>query len=240
MALPKIDLPIYDLTIPSSGKIIKVRPFTVKEEKLLLMALESRTPADIISTVKQVINNCVVDGKLDVDDLPFFDVDYIFIFLRAKSVGETIEVNLTCNNIVNDKKCGHIFATDLDISKVELIKNDEINPDIRLTATSGVKMKYPDYKLMRKLDELPEIEKKTHVIINSIDFIYDTKGMYNHKDYTKEELVEFVEGLTEEGYRKLEEYVDNFPEVAAILDAKCPKCGFEHKVRYTEFFDFFM
>jgi hypothetical protein len=240
MALPKIDLPVYELTIPSTGKVVKVRPFTVKEEKLLLMALESKVASDIITTVKQVINNCLVSGEIDVEKLPFFDVDYIFIFLRAKSVGESVTVNLTCHNVLKDgNECGNRFPSEMDIAKTETI-NKETNADIRLNATSGVKMRYPNYGIMRKIESLPEMEQRTEIIIASIDYIYDKKGMYSYKDYTKEELKEFVEGLTEENYNKLIEWIDNFPTVATVMEATCDKCGFEHKVRYTEFFDFFM
>ena len=240
MPLPKIDLPTYDFTIPSSGKVIKVRPFTVKEEKLLLMAIESKTASDIILTVKQVINNCVQDGDVDVEKLPFFDIDYLFIFLRAKSVGETATVNLTCNNVLEDgTTCGHNFVTEADVGNVELIKFDGVVDDIKLGPASGVKMKYPNYSIMRKLEELPDIDKKTHIIVSSIDFIYDKSGMHSYKDYTQQELTDFVEGLTEENYKKLEGYVDRFPTIYGKIDADCPKCNFHHTVRYTEFYDFF-
>ena len=109
MALPKISVPTYDLTIPSTKEKIKVRPFSVKEEKLLLIALESENMGEIASTVKQVINNCIIKGEVDVDKLPFFDIDYMFIFLRAKSIGESVEVKMTCNNVVDGEKCGEIF-----------------------------------------------------------------------------------------------------------------------------------
>ena len=98
MTLPKIDLPTYTVNLPSDNRELKVRPFTVKEEKLLLMAAESGKSADVIDTVKQVINNCIVKGSFDVDKAPFFDVDFLFIFLRAKSIGEVVEVNLTCRS----------------------------------------------------------------------------------------------------------------------------------------------
>jgi len=236
--LPKIDLPIYEMKIPSTGKIVRVRPFVVKEEKMLLMALESKNPTDITLTVRQVINNCIQDD-IDIDKLPFFDIDYIFVFLRAKSVGESVNLDLTCNNYVDGKLCGNVFSTEMDISKIEII-DKKINSDIRLTTKTGVKMKYPSYDIMRKLEELSDVDKKTEVIIASIDYIYDDKGMYKHTDYSKEELKEFVENLTEENYRKLEEWTDNFPLVTALLEAKCNKCGFEHKVRYSDFIDFFM
>lgn len=239
MSLPKIDLPVYDFTIPSSGKVIRVRPFTVKEEKLLLMAIESKVASDIIATVKQVINNCVQD-EIDVDKLPFFDIDYMFIFLRAKSVGEQAAVNLTCNNVLeNGETCNHKFVTEADVGNVELIKFDGVQDDIKLGPSSGVKMRYPNYGIMRKIEELPDIDKKTHIIVSSIDYIYDKNGMHSYKDYTQEELKDFVEGLTEENYKKLEYYVDRFPTIYGKIDTDCPKCGFHHNVRYTEFYDFF-
>ena len=117
MALPKIDVPTYDLTFPHSGETIKVRPFSVKEEKLLLLALESKDTMEITNTVKQVVNNCIISGKYDVNKAPFFEVDFIFIFLRAKSVGESVEINLTCNNTLEDgRRCGHTFPANIDIS----------------------------------------------------------------------------------------------------------------------------
>jgi hypothetical protein len=240
MPLPKIDLPVYDFTIPSNGKVIKVRPFTVKEEKLLLMAIESKVASDIISTVKQVINNCVQDDEVDVDKLPFFDIDYLFIFLRAKSVGEIAAVNLTCNNVLDSgETCNHNFVTEVDVGNVELVRFEGVSDDIKLGPASGVKMRYPNYGIMRKIEELPDIDKKTHIIVSSIDFIYDKSGMHSYKDYTQEEMKDFVEGLTEENYKKLEAYVDRFPTIAGKINADCPKCGFHHDVRYTEFYDFF-
>ena len=239
--LPKIDVPIYDLTIPSTRQEIKVRPFNVKEEKLLFMAVEAGDGEEIVKTVKQVINNCILNQDVNIDKLPFFDVDYMFIFLRAKSIGESVEVNMTCNNELEDgRRCGNVFEADMDIAKVDIIRNENLNDDIKLDRTKGVKMKYPTYSLMKHLEAVAPIDKKTVIIINSIDRIYDEKGMYSAKDYTKEQLTEFVEGLTEEKYKKLEEYVDNFPTFAARLDATCPKCGFEHHVRYTDFTDFFL
>jgi len=199
MTLPKISVPTYELTIPSSGQTIKVRPFTVKEEKLLLIAIESGNEEEIISTVKQVINNCILNNDVDIDKLPFFDVDYMFIFLRAKSVGDTVTVNLTCNALVDGEPCNNRFPTEMDISNIEVIKDETIESDIRLDGVSGVKMRYPGYNVMKFIEKTgTEIDQKTSVIVNSIDYIYDKKGMYSYKDYTKEELKEFVEGLTED------------------------------------------
>ena len=238
MALPKISLPTYELTIPSTKEKIKVRPFSVKEEKLLLMALESENMVDIANSVKQVINNCIISGELDVDKLPFFDIDYMFIFLRAKSVGESVEVKMTCNNIVDGNKCGEIFEADMDINKCVIDYQEDVKDDIKLDKDKGVKMKYPSYAAMRKLEANP-IDAKTDLIVQCVDYIYDRKGVYPARDHSREELVEFVEGLTEANYKKLEKFVGSFPTFAVLLEKKCPKCGFHHKVRYTDFYDFF-
>lgn len=241
MALPKIDVPTYDLTFPHSGETIKVRPFSVKEEKLLLLALESKDQAEIINTVKQVVNNCVVSGKFDVNKAPFFEVDFIFIFLRAKSIGEKVAVKLTCNNVLEDgTTCGNVFPAELDVSKCEVVNETTSNSDIKLGGDKGVKLKYPNYSTVKKLDAGLDIERKVNIIVNSIDYIYDKDGVYSSKDHTKEELHEFVEALTEENFRKLEEFVDNTPTFAVRVDATCPKCKFEHSVRYTDFIDFFI
>lgn len=239
MALPKIDVPIYDLKVPSTGQVMKVRPFNVKEEKLLLMAVESKKADDIISTVKQIINNCVIESEVDINKLPFFDIDYIFIFLRAKSIGDSVDIVLTCNNETENGICGNRIASKLDISKVDMIKEETLTDDIKLDKTKGVKLKYPNYATMKRIEYGNPVDIKTNIIINSIDYIYDKNGIYSSKDHSKEELKEFVESLTEENYKKMEAFVDNFPTFAVVLEEDCDKCGFHHRVRYTDFNDFF-
>jgi len=238
--LPKIDVPTYNVEIPSTKEKITVRPFTVKEEKLLLMVMESQDVNEIVNTVKQVINNCIVKGKVNVDKLPFFDIDFLFIFLRAKSIGESVEVNLTCNNEVDGKTCGNVFPAMMDIAKCEIVRPEKISEDIKLNEKQGVKMKYPNYAEMKRAEFNEDIDEKTSTIVNAIDYIYDANGMYSHKDYSKEELTEFVEGLTEANYKQMMEFIDNFPTFVVKMEATCTKCGFHHNVRYTDFYDFFM
>lgn len=238
--LPKIDVPVYKVKLPSNGKEIHVRPFNVREEKLLLIALESKSKEDIIDTVKQVLSNCVIKGNVDIDRLPFFDIDFLFIFLRAKSVGESVTVTLTCHNILDSgKQCNHTFETQMNINNCELVQDDGIPSDIKLDKTSGVMMKYPSYSLIKSLDEVPEIDKRTIIIINSIEHIYDKSGVYSSKDYSTQQLKDFVEGLTEENYKKLERFIDNFPTFLVKIEADCPACKYHHVVRYTDFIDFF-
>lgn len=153
MDLPKIDLPVYELKLPSSGKTVTVRPFLVKEEKLLLMAVESKDENNIIQTTKQIINNCILDNDVKIDKLPFFDVDYLFIALRAKSIGEVVPVNFICKMPFAAQTCGTMFPVDIDISRCEVKKDDSISFDIKLTDKVGVKMKYPSYEVMKRFVE---------------------------------------------------------------------------------------
>lgn len=238
--LPKIDLPIYEIKLPSSGKPLKVRPFVVKEEKLLLMALESSDEKDIIETTKQVVNNCIVD-KIDIDKIPFFDVDYIFIALRAKSVGENIEVKYTCYNEVDGGICNNTFPAKIDVMNYTLIKNENIKDKIQLTGSLSVKMKYPSYTVMRLLEsDMANFDKKINIIAECIDVVADKDKVYTRKDYTNEELVDFIENLPQQHYKKLEEFIDNFPTFSITSKAVCPKCKFEHELDYRDFTDFFV
>lgn len=241
MTLPKIDLPVYDIKLPSNGKKITIRPFLVKEEKLLLMAIESQDEKEIISTTKQVINNCMINSDINIDTLPFFDVDYLFIALRAKSVGESIEVKFSCNNNHEGKRCGHVFPAKIDISNCEIVKDDTIKNDITIGKGYMVRMKYPNYTTMKTiLDDDSNIDKKVRLIAGSIDSIVNGEEVYTTKDKTKEELVEFVENLTQQQFRLLENFIDNLPSFTVKAKATCDKCGFEHSLEYNEFTSFFV
>lgn len=238
--LPKVDVPIYELNLPSSGKTIKVRPFLVKEEKLLLMALSSQDESAVVETTKQVVNNCILTEGVNVEKLPFFDVDYLFIALRAKSIGEAIDVNFKCNHRPNGTdRCGFIFPAPIDISKIDVV-NKDVEKNIKLTEKITVKMKYPSYEVMKRMtDRDDDITRKVKVIVASIDMIVDGDKIHSPKDYSKEELEQFVEGFTEEQFKKLANFVDNFPHFIVIASNKCPKCGFDHRIEYTDFTSFF-
>ena len=240
--LPKIDLPVYELTLPSDGKTVRVRPFTVKEEKLLLIAAESDDENEIINTTVQVINNCLVDNDLDITKIPFFDVDYLFIALRAKSVGEDIEIKFTCNNTLTDGTvCNNIFPAKIDIANCRIDKKENIENNIRLAPDVAVKMKYPSYNTMKSIIEtMKDIDKEVHIIANSIEYIQDKEQIHTLKDLTKQNLIEFVEGLTQAQYKKLEEFTDNFPSFFVETEVDCPRCGFHHKLEYRKFESFFV
>lgn len=237
--LPVIDLPTYELKIPSNGLMIKVRPFKVKEEKLLLIASESNDENDIINTTKQVIKNCIVSEDVDIEKLPFFDIDYIFIALRAKSVGESIDVNFTCNNIINGQVCENIFPAKIDIANCRVI-NSINNMNIEIGRGITFRMKWPTYTALKSIVESSrDIDKELHIIAASIDSIVDKEKVYTTKDITKDELVAYIENLTQEQYVKLTDFIGNFPSFVVTSNATCDKCGYDHKLEYRNFESFF-
>jgi len=242
MALPVLQLPTYELRIPSSGKEITVRPFLVKEEKILLMAAESNDEQEIIRTTKDIIKNCIVSGDINIDALPFFDIDYLFIALRAKSIGENIELKFKCNNVLEDDEtvCNHTFFTELDIANATIDKDEDISNDIKLTGTVSVRMKYPTYAIMKQIKEDDAaIDRQIKIIVNSIDYIIEGDKVSSSKDFSKEELTSFVENLREEQFAKLRYYIENFPSFSVKLETECTKCKFLHRLNYKDFNSFF-
>lgn len=239
MPLPMIVVPHYDVRLPSNGETVTIRPFLVKEEKLLLMAVESKDDVEIINTTKQVVQNCIIKPKINIDSLPFYDLDYLFIALRAKSIGEYVEVNFTCNNLVDGHVCGGNFPAKIDISNCKI----ESNPDISDTVMFGpmtIKLKCPNYSVMKSISGIEnELDRKTAILADCIDTIVTGQTIQTRKDWTPEEMKEFLEGLTQEQFSKIETFADNFPGFYIESEAKCVKCGFQHKLRYTDFQSFF-
>lgn len=242
--LPKIDVPIYDLKLLSTGKKIRFRPFTVKEEKLFLMAAEAGDLKSITDTVKQVINNCVLD-ELDIDELPLFDIEQIFLQLRSKSVGELVNLKYRCNNLIKDeseeeKKCNTVVEIDVNINDIipEFEKTDKNK--IEITENLGVVMKYPNFKVFESLDGENETESILNTIISCIDYIYDKETLYYAKDSTKEELNEFVESLQTKDLQKFKEFFDTTPKLRKNINFKCPKCSYEEDVLVEGIESFFV
>lgn len=239
--LPVIQLPTYDLALPSSGKIITIRPFTVKEEKLLLIALESGSEAEIIQTTKQVIKNCIVDPvDFNLDSRPFFDIDFLFIALRAKSIGDSVNVKFRCEHNVNGQACGNIFPVKLDIADTKIDFDTSIEKEIKVTPTVKLKMKYPSYTDMKIiLNTDHNINKKIYIISSSIEYVQEKERITKASDIPREEIIKFIEGLTTDKFKLLEHFVDNFPTFHIQAKTTCEKCGFEHTLRYTDFTKFF-
>lgn len=235
--LPKIDVPIYELKLPLCKKKIKFRPFLVKEEKILLMAMESDDQDAVLLAIKQIINNCIV-SKINIDDLPILDFEYLFMHLRARSVGEMIDLQYKCNNDVGEEngekiKCNNLVKLSFNALEVEPDLKS-VNEKIELTSNLGVVMKYPTFKGIEKLNRenapasAAEIVART--VINSIDYIYDKENVYYAKDVPEEELIEFVDSLTREQFLKIQEFFDNLPKLKKDLSFTCPKCKYEEHI----------
>jgi hypothetical protein len=234
--LPKIDVPIYEITLPLLQKKVKIRPFRVKEEKILLMAMESEDDAAVLLAIKQIVNNCCVDD-MDVDSLPVLDLEYMFLQLRARSIGEIIDLQYRCNNDVDNegetKKCNNIIKLSFNALEVEPQTEEGHKKEIQLTPKLGVVMKYPDFKLVNKISNSPNLSD-TDVIAKTIsgciDYIFDNDSIYYAKDASEAELIDFVDSLTREQFEKIQEFFDTVPKMKKNLTFKCSKCGYEEEL----------
>lgn len=240
MSLPSLMLPNFEVVLPSSGKTVTYRPFVVKEEKILLMAAESADPVYIVNTVKQVLKSCIIDD-INLDKIPFFDVDYIFNMIRAKSISEVIDIELRCNHQTENGVCGNIFDSEINLTKAKIMKDDKISNKISLGNNVMLKMKYPSYHDIRTLNEDQDsMNLKIDLILCCIEYITDGDNVKSlNKDFTLSELREFVENLSVENFKKIENFVDNFPYFVIEHEAQCTRCGFMHKNSYRDLENFF-
>ena len=242
--LPKIDVPIYETKLISSGQTIRYRPFLVKEQKLFLMAAESDDVNDTINAIKQVIQNCVID-EIDVENMSTFDIEHLFIQLRARSVGEVVRLNYNCNNKIKDeegeKVCGGKVQFDLNVLEIEPTKNPEHTNKIVINDKMGLVMKYPTFKTVNKLDvNSNDMEQILEVIIGCIDYIYDDEKLYYSKDSSKQDLIDFIENLTQTELEKIQKFFDTLPKFKKDLHFKCNKCGYEENIIVEGIQNFFV
>jgi len=239
MALPKIDAPIYELTLPLSKKQIRFRPFLVKEQRNLMMAMESEDKETMEKNIKQVLHNCTLTENVDIDSLPIVDVEYYFIQLRARSVGEVVDNKYRCENVVEDKPCGNMMNVKFNLLDIKVDHND-IKDEIQLTDQISIKLGYPKFSV---LDASKNIETATdmafEMIISSIINIYDGEQFYYANEVAKEELIEFVESLNQEQFGKIEDFFSNLPKLNKKLEMDCGKCGFHHTIEVAGLENFF-
>lgn len=228
--LPKIDVPIYDLKLLSSDKKIRFRPFTVKEEKLFLMASESQDAESVLNTIKQVVNNCIL-SDINVDSLPVFDLEYLFLNLRARSISELVTLKYRCNNTVEeDKKCNNIVNFDLNLLDIKPIKENNHTNKIEINDKLGIVMKYPNFELIEKYKDAKDTSIIVNLIIDCIDYIYDEENMYYAKDTQKQELEEFIDSLQTKDLEKLKLFFESMPKIKKKLQFKCNKCNHEEDI----------
>lgn len=245
MALPKLNSPIYELTLPSSGKQVKYRPFLVKEQKLLLMALESKDQKEMMRAMKQIINNCALD-KIDVEQLPMFDLEYFFIKLRARSVGEVIDLQLMHPNGINSdmNTCEHVTKSRMNLMDVEVQKEEGHTNKILVDEENmvGVCLRYPTMALAEKLQAVSQksqIETVLDLVAESIEYIYDKDNVYPAKESTRKELLEFVNDLSQDQFRRLTDFFNNMPKLKHTIKWRCAECGCEDSVEIEGMANFF-
>ena len=239
MALPKIDVPTYNLELPVSKKKIKFRPFLVKEQKNLLMAMEAGDSETIHNAIRDILNNCTMVNNFNIDELPIVDIEYYFLQLRGKSVGEIVESRYRCNNEVEGKVCNNIMEHNVNLSEIS-VDNPGVSPEIQITDKLIVKFKFPEFGMVKNaINYTDEIDLTFNMIAQSIESVFDGEQYYYAKEQTTEELMEFVESLNQEQFSKIETFFENLPKLKKTLDITCKKCGYQHKIEVEGIESFF-
>lgn len=229
MALPKIDTPVYDLELPLSKKHIRFRPFLVKEQKNLMMAMEADDKETIERNIRQVLNNCTITENINIDKLPVIDIEYYFINLRARSVGEIVENKYICTNEVDGVQCGNKIETKFNLLDIKVDIDPNAQDVIKLTENISIKLKYPEFSLVEKLKKKESaVDIAFEVVVDSVDWIYDGQQYYHANETPREELLQFIESLNQEQFSKLEDFFNKLPKMNQKVEMKCSKCGFDH------------
>lgn len=232
MALPKIATPVFFITIPSTRKEFKFRPFLVKEEKILLMAQQGEN-TDILFALKQIINNCCFD-EINVDDLATFDLEYIFLKLRAKSVNNIVKLRY------RDTEDDNIYDFEVNLDEIEVQFQDDISNKIQINEDVGMVLKYPNVKITEKLVGIQDQgELLNKILIHCIETIYDKENVYPASENTEQELVEFLENLDTKSFKKIEEFFSNMPKLSHELKYQ-NSLGHDRSIRLNSIQDFFM
>lgn len=244
MGLPKIDVPIYTVNLLSTDKPIRFRPFTVKEEKLFLMTNETEDTKEILDTTKQVLNNCILD-EIDLENIPMFDIENLFLNVRARSVGEVVNLKYKCNNNIIDenneeKKCNNLVDIDVNILDIKPEKNENHNKKISISENVGLVMKYPSFKTFETINSLSDVDSILNMTINCIDYVYDKDNVYYAKDFKKEELIDFIESLQTKDLEKIRDFFLTMPKLEKNVEFKCNKCGYKEDIKIEGIESFFV
>jgi hypothetical protein len=232
MALPQLNVPKYELTIPSSGIVTEYRPYLVKEEKLLMLALESQDEKQMTKAVIDIIDSCTFN-KLKMNSLTMFDVEYMFTKLRSKSVGETSKVTLPCET------CEHRNETAIDLDMVSVTEKPDTK--IQLTDDTGIIMKFPslaDYLDVQNSDK-EAIGKIFDIIAVSIDSIYSGDEMFDASSHSRAELIDFIESLSSEQFKMVQAFLDANPVAYINSSFKCEQCGTDNVIELKGLANFF-
>jgi hypothetical protein len=228
MPLPKLSVPEYELQLPTTNEKIKYRPFLVREEKILLMAMESQDEKEMINSVKNIIKNCT-NIKRKVEDLATFEIEYLFLKIRAKSVGETSTFMITCPDDGETQ-----VEVKVDLDDVDLDMNDQHTRKIMLDDSVGVLMKYPSLDTFVKLnltsEDTPNMDNMFELAATSLDQIFDGDEVWECKTTPKKEIMEFLESMNSEQFQKIQSFFETMPKLKKVLTVKNPKTEVESEV----------
>jgi hypothetical protein len=232
MPLPTLDVPTYELTLPSSGKSVRFRPFLVKEHKVLLTMAEA-SEDEVIRIVNEIVDVCTFN-KLNVKELPHFDIEYIFLHLRAKSISEKVEVVITC------AACKENYDSSFSIDELKVEKKDNHSMKIMLTNNVGIEMKYPKFDSVVKVYESDSPEEVFKLVKRSIVGIFQEDEYWQAEEQTEEDLDTFLNSLTKEQFDKIEEFFVTSPKIVQIVESDCPKCNHHNTSRIEGLQNFFV
>ena len=229
MPLPKINTPTYELILPSTGKKIKYRPFLVREEKILIMALEGENNQEITNSIIQILSDCILTKNINVSKLATFDIEYLFLNVRAKSVGETVEVNVTCPD---DNKTSVQMEINIDSIKVQKTRGHKST--IKLDDQYSMKLKYPSMDEFIgsnfESNQESDVNKSLNMITSCIEMIYDEEESWDASDSTQQELEEFIEQLNSKQFKLIEKFFETMPKLSHKVKVTNPTTGVESEV----------
>ena len=235
MVLPLMKTATYLMTVPSTGKEVEFRPYTVKEEKVLMIAMESKDQKQTFRALKSVIKDCVQEN-IDMNKLTLFDFEYMFLQLRAKSVGEVVDLNLKCQA----EECGGVVPVSVDLDSITVSEMPESNV-VKLDDKIGVTFNFPSLDIAERYQEA-DMEKVSSVfdmIVDCTESIFDEEEVYDCKNETRENIINFYESLSSPQFAKVSEFFQAIPTVEKDIEYKCPKCGHENKVELKGLQSFF-
>tara|TARA_B100001094_G_scaffold212422_1_gene206372 strand:- start:15 stop:734 length:720 start_codon:yes stop_codon:yes gene_type:complete len=229
MPLPKISTPSYELVIPSNKKKVKFRPFLVKEEKILIMAMESQDSTQIANAIKDVLSACILTRGVKVNTLSTFDIEYLFLNIRGKSVGEEVEVMVTCPDDGETQ-----VPTTINLDDIQVQVNDKHSPDIKLDSEYTLRMKYPSMdefvKTNFNVDGSVNVDDTFKLIASCVDQVYSEDESWASADCTKKELTDFVESLNSKQFKDIEKFFDTMPKLSHTVKVTNPKTKKENKI----------
>jgi hypothetical protein len=230
MPLPKINTPTYEMELPSSGKKVKYRPFLVKEEKILLIALETEDMKQISDGLIQILNNCIITRGVKVQSLATFDIEYLFLNVRARSVGETVEIQLSCPD---DGETTVDVEIDIDLIKVQ--KSKEHKNIIKLDDAYSMKLRYPSFEQFignnfEINDNVSDVTKSLDMITSCIEMVYDKEESWSASECSKKELTEFVDQLNSKQFKEIEKFFETMPKLSHTVKVKNPNTNVESEV----------